>query len=113
MFRSLRFLAALIVAASAVPALATNGMRMTGFGAVQNGMGGVGTALTLDSSTIVTNPAGLSDLDRRLDVSVTWFDPTVDYIGLTGVRLRHHARPRPAAGRSSPPSAWCCRSAAT
>ena len=31
-----------------MPALATNGMRMTGFGAVQNGMGGVGTALTLD-----------------------------------------------------------------
>ncbi len=79
MFRSLRFLAALIVAASAAPALATNGMRMTGFGAVQNGMGGVGTALTLDSSTIVSNPAGLSDLDRRLDVSVTWFDPTVEY----------------------------------
>jgi long-chain fatty acid transport protein len=79
MFRSLRFLAALIVVASAVPALATNGMRMTGFGAVQNGMGGVGTALTLDASTIVTNPAGLSDLDRRLDVSVTWFDPTVEY----------------------------------
>jgi len=84
MFRPLRFLAALIVVASAAPALATNGMRMTGFGAVQNGMGGVGTALTLDASTIVTNPAGLSDLDRRLDVSVTWFDPTVDYTA-TGV----------------------------
>jgi long-chain fatty acid transport protein len=79
MYRSLRVLVAMLLAAAAVPALATNGMRMTGFGAVQNGMGGVGTALTLDSSTIVTNPAGLSDLDRRVDVSVTWFDPTVKY----------------------------------
>jgi long-chain fatty acid transport protein len=79
MHRPLRLLAALLLAAAATPALATNGMRMTGFGAVQNGMGGVGTALTLDTSTIVSNPAGLSDLARRLDVSVTWFVPTVDY----------------------------------
>lgn len=79
MHRSFRALAALLLAVAAVPALATNGMRMTGFGAVQNGMGGVGTALTLDSSTIVSNPAGLSDLSRRLDASVTWFVPTVEY----------------------------------
>jgi long-chain fatty acid transport protein len=79
MYRSLRALAALLLAVAAVPALATNGMRMTGLGAVQNGMGGVGTALTLDTSTIVSNPAGLSDLSRRLDASVTWFVPTVDY----------------------------------
>lgn len=79
MHRSLRALATLLLAVAATPALATNGMRMTGFGAVQNGMGGVGTALTLDSSTIVSNPAGLSDLSRRLDVSLTWFVPTVDY----------------------------------
>jgi long-chain fatty acid transport protein len=79
MHRLLRSFAALLLAGAALPALATNGMRMTGFGAVQNGMGGVGTALTLDASTIVTNPAGLSDLDRRLDVSLTWFVPTVEY----------------------------------
>jgi long-chain fatty acid transport protein len=69
----------LLLAAIAMPALATNGMRMTGFGAVQNGMGGTGTALALDSATIVTNPAGLSDLDRRVDASLTWFQPKVDY----------------------------------
>jgi long-chain fatty acid transport protein len=79
MHRSLRIFAALLLAAAVTPALATNGMRMTGFGAVQNGMGGVGTALTLDTSTIVSNPAGLSDLARRLDVSATWFVPTVEY----------------------------------
>jgi long-chain fatty acid transport protein len=79
MHRLLRSFAALLLVGAAVPALATNGMRMTGFGAVQNSMGGVGTALSLDSSTIVSNPAGLSDLDRRLDASLTWFVPTVDY----------------------------------
>jgi long-chain fatty acid transport protein len=79
MHRLLRSFAALLLVGAAVPALATNGMRMTGFGPVQNSMGGVGTALTLDSSTIVSNPAGLSDLDRRLDISATWFVPTVEY----------------------------------
>src|SRR5512136_1335530 len=79
MHRLPRLLAALLLATIVSPALATNGMRMTGFGAVQNGMGGVGTALTLDTSTLVSNPAGLSDLARRLDVSVTWFDPSVEY----------------------------------
>jgi long-chain fatty acid transport protein len=84
MIRSLRLLAALLLAAAAVPALATNGMRMTGFGAVQNSMGGVGVAANLDGSAIVSNPAGLSDLARRLDLGVTWFKPTVEYTA-TGI----------------------------
>jgi len=65
--------------ALAAPALATNGMRMTGFGAVQNGMGGVGVGATLDASAVVSNPAGLTELGRRLDLNFTWFQPTVDY----------------------------------
>ncbi|MBK9519459.1 MAG: outer membrane protein transport protein [Anaeromyxobacter sp.] len=79
MTRSLRFLAAALLAALALPALATNGMRMTGFGAVQNGMGGVGVGATLDSSAAVTNPAGLTELGRRLDVNVTYFAPSPEY----------------------------------
>ncbi len=79
MTSSLRFFAAALLAALAVPALATNGMRMTGFGAVQNGMGGIGVGATLDSSAAVTNPAGLTELGRRLDVSVTYFDPSPEY----------------------------------
>ncbi len=79
MQRPLRFLAAALVAALASPALATNGMRMTGFGAVQNGMGGVGVGATLDSNAVVSNPAGISELGRRFDASVTWFQPTVEY----------------------------------
>ena len=73
--------AALAAAAVALagPALATNGMRMTGFGAVQNGMGGVGVGATLDASAAISNPAGLTELGRRLDVNFTWFQPSVDY----------------------------------
>lgn len=73
--------AALAAAAVGVagPALATNGMRMTGFGAVQNSMGGVGVGATLDASTAISNPAGLTELGRRLDLNFTWFQPSVDY----------------------------------
>lgn len=79
MKRSLRCLAAAAAAALATPALATNGMRMTGFGAVQNGMGGVGVGATLDANAVLTNPAGITELERRLDGSLTWFQPTVKY----------------------------------
>ena len=83
--RSLRLLAAIAVLALARPARATNGMRLTGFGPVQNAMGGVGVGATLDSGAIATNPAGLTELDRRLDASVSWFHPEVSY-SATGVQ---------------------------
>jgi long-chain fatty acid transport protein len=79
MRRLLRVLAALALTAAAAPALATNGMRMIGFSPVQNGMGGVGVGATLDSGTVLTNPAGMTELDRRLDIGLTWFQPTVEY----------------------------------
>lgn len=60
-------------------ALATNGMRMTGFGALQDGMGGAGAAAAFDSSTIIVNPAGMSSLGRRFDISGTYFGATVKY----------------------------------
>lgn len=65
--------------AAAAPAAATNGMRMIGFGPVQNSMGGVSAAAPLDAATIVTNPAGMSALAPRLDLSGTAFAPTVKY----------------------------------
>jgi len=52
---------------------------MIGFSPVQNGMGGVGVGATLDGGTVLTNPAGMTELGRRLDVGLTWFKPTVDY----------------------------------
>lgn len=76
---SLRIAAAAAALAAAAPAAATNGMRMIGFGSVQSSMGGASVAAPLDASTIITNPAGLGALDRRLDVSGTGFSPTVKY----------------------------------
>jgi long-chain fatty acid transport protein len=61
------------------PALATNGMRLIGLGPVQNAMGGVGVGATLDAASLFTNPAGLADLDRQLELAATWFKPTVSY----------------------------------
>jgi long-chain fatty acid transport protein len=65
--------------AVASPAHATNGMRMIGFGPVQNSMGGVGVGATLDGACVITNPAGLADLGTRLDLGVGFFKPTVNY----------------------------------
>ena len=64
---------------AAGPAAATNGMRMIGFGPVQTSMGGVGVGATLDGSSLVSNPAGLPDLGRRLDLSIGWFRPIVSH----------------------------------
>jgi long-chain fatty acid transport protein len=60
-------------------AQATNGMRMIGFGPVQNSMGGVGVGATLDATSIASNPAGITDLESRLDVGLGFFKPTVSH----------------------------------
>jgi long-chain fatty acid transport protein len=77
--RKLAGVLAVLCLAVASPASATNGMRMPGFGPVQNSMGGVGVGATLDSAALVSNPAGLADLDPRIDVSLTLFMPKVSY----------------------------------
>lgn len=79
MRRELKLAAALAFLLAGAPAWATNGMRMIGFGPVQSSMGGVGVGATLDASSVLSNPAGLTELGRRLDVGFTWFKPTVDY----------------------------------
>ncbi len=65
--------------AAAAPALATNGMRMIGFGPVQNSMGGAASAATLDGGAFVSNPAGLAALGTRAEISATLFMPKVEY----------------------------------
>ncbi len=47
--------AVLLALAIATPAHATNGMRMIGFGPVQNSMGGVGVGATLDAASVLSN----------------------------------------------------------
>jgi long-chain fatty acid transport protein len=73
-------LAAALAAIGFAPRLhATNGMRMPGFGAVQGSMAGAGAAAPLDGCTLMTNPAGLTELGARLDISGSYFKPSVDY----------------------------------
>ncbi|HEX9400420.1 MAG TPA: outer membrane protein transport protein [Anaeromyxobacter sp.] len=70
---------ALAIALLASPARATNGMRMIGFGPVQNSMGGASVAAPLDGATAVSNPAGLAELAPRVDVAGQGFMPSVKY----------------------------------
>lgn len=69
-------MATMFIAASAY---ATNGMRMIGFGPVQNSMGGVSVGLPLDGAAILTNPAGMSFLSGRIDFGASYFKPSVEY----------------------------------
>jgi len=82
--RKIKFLAALLAIAAASPALATNGMRMIGFGPVQNSMGGASAATSLDGAVMASNPAGLADVGGRFDFAGTYFKPTVSY-SATGI----------------------------
>ncbi|MHB8138115.1 MAG: OmpP1/FadL family transporter [Smithellaceae bacterium] len=68
----------------AASANATNGMRMIGFGPVQNSMGGVSVGLPLDAASILTNPAGMSILPGRIDFGATYFKPNVEYKAIGG-----------------------------
>jgi len=84
--KRLAMVAAVAALAAARPAHATNGMRMTGFGPVQNAMGGVGVGATLDAASVVSNPAGMSELGGRIDFGATYFKPSPQYLatGLSG-----------------------------
>ncbi|HET9595560.1 MAG TPA: outer membrane protein transport protein [Anaeromyxobacteraceae bacterium] len=79
MNRHMKSLLAAAIAATASPALATNGMRMIGFGANQVSMGGASAALPLDAASIITNPAAIVALGGRLDFGASYFNPTVKY----------------------------------
>lgn len=76
------FLSFLIIMATmfiAASAYATNGMRMIGFGPIQDSMGGVSVGVPLDAASILTNPAGMSVLPGRIDFGASYFKPSVDY----------------------------------
>jgi long-chain fatty acid transport protein len=73
------FLVIVVAMFIAVNANATNGMRMIGFGPVQDSMGGVSVGLPLDAAVILTNPAGMSVLPGRIDFGASYFVPSVKY----------------------------------
>ena len=75
-FSFLSIIATIFIATNAH---ATNGMRMIGFGPVQDSMGGVSVGLPLDAASILTNPAGMSVLPGRIDFGASYFVPSVEY----------------------------------
>jgi long-chain fatty acid transport protein len=74
-----RVLFAIAIAAAAGDASATNGMRMIGFGPVQDAMGGANAAAGLDAASVLTNPATMSRMGGRIDFGASYFQPTVEY----------------------------------
>ncbi|MBW2558788.1 MAG: outer membrane protein transport protein [Deltaproteobacteria bacterium] len=60
-------------------AVATNGMQVIGLGPVMRSMGGAGSALPIDTASIMVNPAGMSELGGRIDFGVVLFVPDSEY----------------------------------
>lgn len=75
--KTMRWLTVAALAFGATAAQATNGMRMIGFGPVQESMGGATVGAPLDSATAITNPAGLSGLTDQANFGATYFSPDV------------------------------------
>ena len=65
------------------PVQATNGYFAHGYGVKSQGMAGVGYALPQDGLASAFNPAGIAELDDRLDLGVTGFFPrrSADIVG--------------------------------
>lgn len=64
-----------VLTTASLPALATNGYFLPGFGQRSLGMGGVGIALAGDSVSAAANPANLAKLDMRFDIGAALFNP--------------------------------------
>ncbi len=79
MKRIVLLMSLIILAAFAGESFATNGMRMIGFGPVQRSMGGTSVGVSLDAASLLTNPAGMTDLGGRIDFGASYFKPTVEY----------------------------------
>jgi long-chain fatty acid transport protein len=68
--------AALAVACmAAMPAHATNGSFLPGFGVKSTGAGGVGIAMQVDALSQIANPANAAETGMRGDIGGTFFNP--------------------------------------
>jgi long-chain fatty acid transport protein len=65
----------LLILATTLRALATEGINLIGIGPVQQGTAGAGVASAKDSTWMLLNPAGLTDLGARIDTSIQLFAP--------------------------------------
>jgi len=68
-----RFLAALALLAILLhsSAYAGNGIKLIGYGPIQRAMGGASVGLPLDANTVITNPAGMHEVGKRVDLGLT------------------------------------------
>jgi len=73
------FLVSVLLLAVTSPAFATNGYLSHGYGIKSRGLAGAGIALPQESMIIATNPAGISFLGNRVDVSAALFSPRRNY----------------------------------
>jgi len=55
---------------------ATEGINLIGIGPRQQGTAGAGVAAAKDSTWLILNPAGLTDIERGIDASLQYFGPT-------------------------------------
>lgn len=60
-------------------ALATNGYFSHGYGTINKGMAGAGSALSQDSIAAATNPAGMAFIGNRVDGGLEAFSPRREY----------------------------------
>ncbi len=66
---------AVALAAVATQIHATEGVNLIGVGPIQQGTAGAGVASAKDSTWLILNPAGLTDVDRSVDASFQIFAP--------------------------------------
>lgn len=98
------FLVALVtLLLSASGAFATNGMRLIGFGPVQDSMGGASVGVNLDAASVLTNPAGIQTLGGRVDFGASYFSADVSLdMGDASFDSDKGASPIPAFGLAIP-----------
>ncbi len=60
-------------------AYAGNGIKLIGYGPVQRAMGGASVGLPLDANTVITNPAGMQDVGKRVDLGVSLITVSARY----------------------------------
>ncbi len=65
-------------------AQATNGYFSEGTGAKNRGMGGAGTALAVETGSIVMNPAAAVNMEPRIDIGVGLFNPSPRSVSISG-----------------------------
>jgi long-chain fatty acid transport protein len=66
---------AVALAVIAIQAIATEGINLIGVGPIQQGTAGAGVASAKDSTWLILNPAGLTDVERGIDNSLQLFAP--------------------------------------